>query len=163
MNIRIDAKNLCLIAYYDPKSAPGKFEFTFNASLWYKADKLEQAKIALRAIRLSDRDREDLLAYWLNTKRIKAGDLELLKRNAVEVTEEEKAKEDDAMAELLSDDYGYDKAPDAVVKETPVDASVEPPGIDIAPKAKKAQEGLLKPARKARTKRTKKADGEDAL
>lgn len=158
MNIRIDAKNLCLIAYYDPKSAPGKFEFTFNASPWYKASKLEQAKIALRTIRLSDRDREDLLAYWVNTKRVNAGDLELLKRNAVEVSAEEKAEEDDAMAELLGADYGYDKGTEADAVKTPVEAPEELPAIDVAPKAEKAQEGLLKPAKRGRPKRAKKEE-----
>lgn len=160
MNIRIDAKNLCLIAYYDPKSAPGKFEFTFNASLWYKADKLEQAKIALRNIRLSDRDREDLLAYWVNTKRVHANDLAILTRNAEEVTEEEKAKEDDAMAELLGEKYGYDDdfdGTEADLVKTPVEAPAEVPAIDVAPEAEKAQEGLLKPARKGAAKRGRKA------
>lgn len=157
MNIRIDAKNLCLIAYYDPKAAPGKFEFTFNARFWEELSILEKAKVALRHTRVNDRDRDDLIAYWANTNRINVSDIEVLKRSSKATSAEDKAEEDEALDAILGDKYGYAKGTKADVSNKVVESQPELPSLAMGD-TDGATDGLLKPARKGTCKRSRKVE-----
>ena len=109
MNYRINAKRLCYIAYYDRSKAVGKYEFNIDAKMWEEMTRMEQADVTLKNLRLSEHERNDLIAYWVDAGLIRAADAGALQRVVKQVAAEEKSEDDAAMAEIMCGDYGVEQ------------------------------------------------------
>lgn len=106
MKYRIDGKQLCFVPY--PTEPMTKYDFVIDGLMWEEMTKVERAKAALGALRLSDVEHNALIAVWVDKGCIKAEDAEGLTRVAKQVTEAEIAEDADALAEVM--DIGFEAA-----------------------------------------------------